>query len=175
MSTRELPDTEAKPMDEDHLVKLMYEAMVAVNDSVRGRTFTTEEVIVPRFDPSGPGIYLELFTRPSLHHARFDYKFEHMDSPTAQALMDYLWDHGGHRIPLNGEPTRSTWASHVFHEVIRLTLYELWDDHSIRSLSATGAWPPWEVPDEAIRQSAQEMASREVGKGARITITIPLC
>jgi hypothetical protein len=177
MGTQELPNTAAKPMDENHLAKLIYDAMVAFNDFLRGRTFPTESVGVLRSDPSGRGYQSELLTRPKLLNALFDYQSEHLDIPAAKALMDYLWDHGGHRLTLqqdSGFPDRTGWAVNAFHMVVVNSLYYLWDQHSIRSLSATGSWPPWEVPDDELNQLARDMASIEVGKGAIVKIMIPL-
>lgn len=176
MGTRELPDTKAKPMNEDHLAKLIHEAMVAFNNFLSVRTFPTEVVSVLRSDGPGSSSSHPL-TRPRLRNALFDYQAEHMDIPSAKALTDYLWDHGGHRVTLtkdNGEPSRAGWAVDAFHMLVANSLYRLWDQYSIRNLSATGLWQPWELPDEEVSQLASDMAAIEVGKGAKIKITIPL-
>lgn len=176
MGSQELPDTKAKPMDEDHLAKLIHEAMVAFNDFLSEHTFPTEVVNVLRSDGPGSSSSHSL-TRPKLWNALFDYQAEHMDIPAAKALTDYLWGHGGHRITLtkdNGDPNRTDWAGNAFHMVVVNSLYSLWDKHSIRSLSATGLWQPWKLPYEEVNQLAKDMAAIEVGKGAKIKITIPL-
>lgn len=176
MGTRELPDTKAKPMDEQHLAELIREAMVAFNDFIRTRPIPTETIDVLRPLASGHGYQSESFVRPRFNHAVFDYQAEHMDIPAAKALMDYLWNHGGHRITLtsdNADPGRSGWAINAFHMVVCSSMCDLWEQHSIRSLSATGLWPPFEVPNEEINQLASDIASIEVGNGAKIKITIP--
>lgn len=177
MGTRELPDTKAKPMDENRLAELIREAMVAFNDFIRERTFPTETVNVPRPNASGHGYQSESFTRPKFWHALFDYQAEHIKIPAVKALMDYLWNHGGHRMTLtrdDADPERSGWATTAFHVMVPSPLYDLWDEHSIRSLFKTGSWPPFEVPKREINQLAKDIASIEVGNAAKIKITIPL-
>ena len=178
MGTRELPDTKVKPMDENHLAELIREAMVAFNDFIRIRTLPAETVNVSRPDASGHLYRSESFTRPSFRHAHFDYQADHMDIPAAKALMDYLWNHGGHRMTLgrddDTDPDRSSWAIYAFYIIVPVSLNSLWEEHSIRSLFTTGSWTPFEVPMEAITQLAKDIASIEVGNSAKIKITIPL-
>ncbi|MHB8746287.1 MAG: hypothetical protein ACYC7I_07120 [Gammaproteobacteria bacterium] len=177
MGTRELPYTKAMPMDENHLAKLIQEAMVAFNDFIRKHIFPTEIVNVPRPDDSGYGHRSEFFTRPKFWHALFDYQDEHLNIPEVKVLMDYLWDNGGHRMTItrdDADPDQSGWATTAFHIMVPASLYNLWDEHSIRSFFTTGLWSPFAVPMEEINQLAKDIASIEVGNGAQIKITVPL-
>lgn len=175
MGTRTLPDIPVTEMDQDHLACLIRDALTAFRDFVRARSFQTETVNVYR--EKGSETYYESLLRPSLRDALFLYQQERMHLPAATALMNYLWEHGGHKLTLtvdNGDPDRAGWANTAFHMIVPNTLWRLWDEYSIRSLSATGAWQPWEVPDDVMDKVAKDMASIEAGKGGEFRITIPL-
>lgn len=175
MGTRILPDTPASEMDESHLTRLIREALVAFNDFIRARDFQTETIRV--FGPQMPGKSYQVLDRPVLLDALVADQKARMKLPAAKALMDYLWEHGAHPLSLSrddGDPDRESWASNAFHIIIANTLYRLWDEESVRSGSANGTWQPWEVPEYRLDQHAGDIASIELRKGARVTVTIPL-
>lgn len=165
-------------MDENHLATLICNAMRAFNEFVRTRSFPSETLYILRpNNASGSSHSSQPLPRPNLRDALLTLHAERTELPSAKILLDYLWEHGGHRITLyqdNGNPGRAAWASNAFHMIVALSMWNLWNEHSIRNLSSTGTWAAWEVPSDEIDVLAKDIASIQVGKGGKVKITVPL-
>ncbi len=174
MSECELPDVPTTQMDERYLAALIRVAMGEFNEFIRARKFGTKDVNILR---RTSGHLFESLPRPDIHEAMFSYFYERIDTASAQELLNYLWDHGGHRLRRSrddGDPDRRGWAGNAFHEVVVVPVWRLWDEYSVRALSEDGAWEPWNVPPKAIERSANDIAAIEVGKSAIAEMIVPL-
>lgn len=175
MNTKTLPDTPKKEMNQNYLVLLIRGAINTFIDFIRERPFQSETIAVYR--PQASGNVYQSLTRPKLQDVLFLYQAERIQLPAVKSLMDYLWEHGGHQLTLTRDdcdPDREGWASNVFHITVVNALWRLWDECSVRSLSITGFWQPWDVSEEQVDQLANNIASIEVGNGAMVRITFPL-
>ena len=175
MGTRELPVNPPRMMDENQLALLIRDAMAAFNDFIRGKPFEIEAIDVYRAQPSG--LSHQRLSRPKLEDAVSLYQSERADLPAAKALLDYLWEYGGHRLTItrkDGDPDRADWGLYAFREIVVGPLWRLWHEHSVRRLSSAGKWDPWAVPEHDLDRAAKELASYEVGNGAPVVVTIPL-
>ncbi len=172
MSTKELPDTEIREMDEKHLAELIYKATVAFNEFVKSNQFESEITNVYRSAEQGH----EPLQRPKLSDALFKFQDERLLLPSVRALMDYLWEHGALKNTFtcdDGEPDRAGWESFAFTDVVVQPLWRLWHEYSLRSLSSNGNWNAWDVPDASVIRLAENGASIAVGKGRWIRIVTP--
>lgn len=176
MGTRQLPDMPKKMMDRNHLASLIQKAMAAFTVFLRKQSFGTETVEVYR-PCSETGKTFQSLSRPRLYDVLSAGYSERVQIPEGKSLFDYLWEHGGHSIQLSqekGNPDRAGWERSAFGSIIATPLKRFWDERSIRSLSSTGEWKPWDISDSELRQLADRMASIVVGKGAEVKVTIPL-
>ncbi|MHB8580507.1 MAG: hypothetical protein ACYDA4_11700 [Ignavibacteriaceae bacterium] len=162
-------------MDEDKLALLVWKAMTEFGDLIRAQPIQIETISVYRPGPSGASH--QSLSRPKLNDAVSSYQAERMKLPEAKKLMDYLWEHGAHPMTItrdDRDPDQEGWASLTFHQIVAQPLWRLWHEYSVRSLSSTGVWDPWEVPERALELTAREIASIEVGKGTSVIVTVPL-
>ncbi len=175
MGTRVLPDNLPRPKDEAKLAQMVLKAMTEFGEFIRAQPFQIETISVYRPEPSGASY--QSLSRPKLNDAILAYQSERMKLPAVKELTDYLWEHGGHPMTItrdDRDPDQEDWASLAFHQIIAEPLWRLWHEYSVRSLSSTGAWDPWEVPERALEMTAREIASIEVGNGASVIVTVPL-
>lgn len=119
MNTKVLPDKPNRTMDDIYLTFLIREAMVSLINFLRAHSFQSEDISVSRSSPSGTDH--QLLQRPNIGDASISFNNERLELPASIALLDYIWEHGGHQMTLSsdhGDPSREGWAEHAYHMIV---------------------------------------------------------
>lgn len=151
-----LPPSEPREVDPERLRELLQDALHTSLD-ILSDTEPSKSLKRPIYRPQEDGFRSEYIVLPS-YTLRFDERTENpISSSEAQALLNYLWNHGKLRRPHGPDPTRESWERYVFLDLIRYPLSQILWKAGIDEAVRTGEVTPWRLPDDALERVIDDL------------------